>query len=233
MAFDTFGREILTTFDNGGVKASEKLIVNGTAEIEGQLELDGTLDVQGDANFNGKLTVGDDLIVNGTGIFNDDILVTGLVDITGDLFVNGQEILPGGDNPSEIVYVVDVNDLPDAVAGVRTLTTGILYWVLNPIDLGTDYIEMTDGCYIRGFSAQHAQVTSANTTATIKMTLGAFETVTIDLGLRVVNTSATGKAIHQTGGILFVKPLCCPRWGPFKHIKCSYLFGSCYCSGTV
>lgn len=177
MAIDTFGRRILTTFDNGGTKVMDLLEVDGNSTLEGDLDVTGLTSMVGDLD------------------------VTGLVDITGGLTVNGTGIVSSP--PANLIYVLTTSDLPAAVGGVRTLADAVEYALHADLNLGTDRIVMGSNTVLSSPAAGIGKITTNNALATVTMP-GTFNVSTIQGGITLSNT--TGPAIRcEPLSICFIK----------------------------
>jgi len=62
--------------------------------------------------------------------------------------------------PEAFVFVTDKSDLPTPVGGVISLKAGVIYTILNEVDLLGDRIFMEDGSILRGLSSHNALLRS-------------------------------------------------------------------------
>jgi hypothetical protein len=116
---------------------------------------------------------------------------------------------PAGDLYNSIaentVQVNSVDDLPAAVAGVRTLLESTRYIINNVIDLGTDSLVMQNGTAIEGWAAQRCEITSAGSITIDTAPTGGFNTCILEGPLRIRNTNAAGTAVNVQQGVFLIQ----------------------------
>ena len=225
MAIDTFGREILTTFDNGGMKAVDRLEVDGDAFVTGDLAVDGsatfgsfstsdltvdTLDVSTSATIQNLITNG--ILTSNGGISNiGNITATGTMSAldlvaTNSLTVDGRltEAVPR----NEVRYVTSAADMADLLVGDTYVTGLIEIRIQGNVDIGANKIELTAGARLRFSTAAISTVTSSNASYTIQTQTGA-GICSITGGGFIINSGGGSAIDMQSGSGLFITGMLC------------------------